>query len=140
MASLPHLEPGEVALVDLAGDDPRDVVALSRKEDLVVKLCDKAQEHELEKALLDQGTIRSPTRQVSYCVLTFFFFFGSIAVTTETDIQNNHDASEQLAIAERELLEARATYTVKKKAIMTTLMTDPVLKAVHLKAITPIDR
>lgn len=48
--------------------------------------------------------------------------------------------AEQLVVAERELLEARATYTVRKKAITTTLMTDPVLKAVHLKAAFPADR
>lgn len=47
---------------------------------------------------------------------------------------------EQLAIAERELLEARATYTIKKKATRTVLMTDPILKAVHRKANTPLER
>jgi hypothetical protein len=48
---------------------------------------------------------------------------------------------EQLAIAERELLEARATYTVRKKAIETVLMTDPVLRSVHsTSSPSPVER
>jgi hypothetical protein len=46
------------------------------------------------------------------------------------------DVDEQLRVAERELLQARATYTVRRKAIEAVLMSDPTLKAVHLKAIT----
>lgn len=54
--SLPHLSPGEVSLLDLAADDPRDVVSLSDKEALILQLYNQIQELELEKALLQQGT------------------------------------------------------------------------------------
>ena len=50
------------------------------------------------------------------------------------------DVKEELRIAERELLEARATYTVRKKAIESVLMTDPILRAVHMRAMTPTER
>ncbi|GAQ04313.1 hypothetical protein ALT_1634 [Aspergillus lentulus] len=110
--SLPHLSPGEVSLLDLAADDPRDVVSLSDKEALILQLYNQIQELELEKAVLEQ----------------------------ELEPASGDNADEQLAIAERELLEARATYTVRRKAISTLLMTDPSLKAVHLKAISPAER
>ncbi|PYH45439.1 centromere protein H [Aspergillus saccharolyticus JOP 1030-1] len=110
--SLPHLGPGELALLDLATDDPRDTVLLSDKEALILQLYHQIQEQQLEKALLEQ----------------------------DTELLSGDDAEEQLAIAERELLEARATYTVKRKAVGTVLMTDPALKAVHMKATTPAER
>ncbi|KAF4215839.1 hypothetical protein CNMCM5878_007692 [Aspergillus fumigatiaffinis] len=110
--SLPHLSPGEVSLLDLAADDPRDVVTLSDKEALILQLYNQIQELELEKALLVQ----------------------------ELEPASGDNPDEQLAIAERELLEARATYTVRRKAISTVLMTDPTLKAVHLRAISPAER
>ncbi|RAL15411.1 centromere protein H [Aspergillus homomorphus CBS 101889] len=110
--SLPHLGPGELALLNLATDDPRDTVSLSDKEALILQLYHQIQEQQLEKALLEQ----------------------------DTDLLSGDDAEEQLAIAERELLEARATYTVRRKAVGTVLMTDPALKAVHLKATTPAER
>ncbi|KAF4233711.1 hypothetical protein CNMCM8980_004168 [Aspergillus fumigatiaffinis] len=110
--SLPHLSPGEVSLLDLAADDPRDVVTLSDKEALILQLYNQIQELELEKALLVQ----------------------------ELEPASGDNPDEQLAIAERELLEARASYTVRRKAISTVLMTDPTLKAVHLRAISPAER
>lgn len=58
----------------------------------------------------------------------------------EPELLSGEDVEEQLSIAERELLEARATYTVKRKAITSVLMTDPTLKAVHLKATSPAER
>jgi hypothetical protein len=58
----------------------------------------------------------------------------------EPQFLSGDNAEEQLAIAERELLEARSTYTVRRKAVQTILMTDPILKAVHLKASTPAER
>lgn len=61
MASLPHLESGEIALLNLAGDDSRDVLSLSDKETLILQLYNQIQEQELEKALLVQGT-RFPGR------------------------------------------------------------------------------
>ena len=53
--SLPHLEEGELALLELAADDARDVVSLSDKEALILQLYHRAQEQKLEKALLEQG-------------------------------------------------------------------------------------
>jgi hypothetical protein len=81
----------------------------------------------------------------------FFFFFFSLLffvcpffliafILLELESFSGSDPEEQLAIAERELLEARSTYTVRRKAIRTILMTEPILKAVHLKAATPAER
>ncbi|RAH72381.1 centromere protein H [Aspergillus aculeatinus CBS 121060] len=112
LRSLPHLGPGELALLNLATDDPRDTVLLSDKETLILQLYHQIQEQQLEKALLEQ----------------------------DTELLSGDNAEEELAKAERELLEARATYTVRRKAVGTVLMTDPALKAVHLKATTPAER
>lgn len=56
------------------------------------------------------------------------------------EASDDDDVEQQIAIAERELLEARATYSVRKKAVEAVLMTDPSLKAVHLKAVSPAER
>ena len=61
-------------------------------------------------------------------------------IVTEEDVLFGGDNEVQLAAAERELLEARATYTVRRKAVEAVLMTDPTLKAVHLKATSPPER
>ncbi|BCS22450.1 centromere protein H [Aspergillus puulaauensis] len=107
----PQLSSGEVTLLDLAADDPRDTVSFSDKEALIIQLYHQVQEQELEKAILEQ----------------------------ESEPPSTNDA-EDLATAERELLDARATYTVRKKAVNTVLITDPILKAVHLKGATPAER
>ncbi|KAJ5916546.1 hypothetical protein N7504_000561 [Penicillium tannophilum] len=108
----PHLRSGELTLLDYAADDTRDVTTLSEKEKLVLQLAERVQEQQLEKALLKQ----------------------------ELEPFSGDNVEEELAIAERELLEARATYTVRRKAARTILMTDPILKAVHLKATTPPEK
>ncbi|KAJ5135582.1 uncharacterized protein N7515_004860 [Penicillium bovifimosum] len=108
----PHLQSNEVTLLNYATDDPRDVITLGHKQELVLQLYHQVQEQQLEKALLEQNL----------------------------EPVSGEDVEEQLAVAERELLEARSTYTVKEKAIRTVLMTGPILKAVHLKAATPAER
>lgn len=59
---------------------------------------------------------------------------------TDSDPVFDENVDEQLLAAERELLEARATYTVRRKAVTTYLMADPTLKAVHLKTVSPAER
>lgn len=54
---LPHLRPGELTLLNFAADDPRDVVTLSDQEALILQLANQVQEQQLEKALLETGTI-----------------------------------------------------------------------------------
>lgn len=53
--SLPQLSSGEITLLDLAADDPRDTLSFSDKEALIIQLYHQTQELELEKALLEQG-------------------------------------------------------------------------------------
>lgn len=58
-----------------------------------------------------------------------------------SDVPMSEEVSEdELATAEQELLEARATYTVRRKAVGTVLMTEPSLKAVHGKATSAAER
>ncbi|OQE28398.1 hypothetical protein PENSTE_c003G01841 [Penicillium steckii] len=112
---LPHLRPSELTLLDYAADDSRDIVTLSDQEAQILQLAHQIQEQQLEKALLE-------------------------APESDAEPPSNNEIEEQLATAERELLEARATYTVRRKAAQTVLMTDPILKAVHLKATIPPER
>lgn len=132
-AQQPQLEPDEIALLDLAADDGRrDMLSLSDKEALILRLYDQIQELDLEKALLEQGTRRS--RHSFLSLLRF------LSASTELEEPSGDNIDEQLAVAERELLEARATYTVRRKAVESVLMTDPSLKAIHLKAASPAER
>lgn len=57
VSSRPHLDPAEASLVNLAIDDPSDAVPLSDREALVLQLYHQTHEQELEKALLEQGTV-----------------------------------------------------------------------------------
>ncbi|KAJ5493149.1 hypothetical protein N7539_001895 [Penicillium diatomitis] len=107
-----HLLPNEQILLSYAADDVQDIVTLSETEELVLQLARRVQEQQLEKALLEQ----------------------------EFETLSGDDVEEQLATAEREFLEARASFTVRSKATRTVLMTDPILKAVHSKANIPPER
>lgn len=69
--SLPHLQSGEVTLLDYSADDSRDVVTLSDKEALVLQLYNQVQEQQLEKAFLEQGM-----SDKSFALLVFFFPFS----------------------------------------------------------------
>lgn len=78
----PHLQPGELTLLDYSTDDPRDVVTLSDKEALVLQLANQIQEQQLEKAMLEQGKSNystCPTIVVTILdkfILTPFFFIS----------------------------------------------------------------
>jgi hypothetical protein len=67
---LPHLQSGEVTLLDYATDDPRDVITLGHKQALVLQLYHQVQEQQLEKAFLEQSTSDKYFR-------FFSFFFRS---------------------------------------------------------------
>jgi hypothetical protein len=70
---LPHLQPGEVTLLNYAADDSRDVVTLSDKEALVLQLYNQIQEQQLEKAVLEQGmTDSSPFNFLPFFFLIYF--------------------------------------------------------------------
>lgn len=77
-AARPHLLSNEQTLLEYAADDARDIVTLSDKEALVLQLASQIQEQQLEKALLEQGTIyyypRGPLSQKSFWLLSFSLF------------------------------------------------------------------
>ncbi|EDN02153.1 predicted protein [Histoplasma mississippiense (nom. inval.)] len=103
-----QLDPYEAALLELAQtSNTREVLSLSRKELQVLELYDRIQEQELETALLSQD------------------------YSEPRPDDDDDDLEAQLEAAERELLEARSTYSVRRKAIETILMTDPSIQSVH---------
>ncbi|PGH35183.1 hypothetical protein GX50_01995 [[Emmonsia] crescens] len=114
--SYSQLEPHEATLLELATTSTQDVLSLSRKELQVLELYDRIQEQELETALLSQD------------------------YTEPASNDDDVDIEEQLAETERELLEARSTYSVRRKAIETVLMTDPSIQSVHAVSDSPAER
>ncbi|KAL1957916.1 hypothetical protein VTO42DRAFT_5308 [Malbranchea cinnamomea] len=111
--SFPQLEPQEVALLELASSSSTPELSLSDKEARILELYDQIHEQRLEEALLMQDP---------------------------TEIPVEEDVHEQLVKAERELLEARATYSVQKKAVEAMLMTEPTIQSVHSAVKMPIER
>ncbi|KAK2731803.1 hypothetical protein FQN55_004439 [Onygenales sp. PD_40] len=108
-----HLEPHESALLELATSRARDIPSLSRTELQLLECYDRIYEQELELALLTQDYTEP---------------------TPEDDVEG------QLEEAERKLLEARASYSVKRKAIETVLMTEPTIQSVHSVSSSPAER
>lgn len=80
----PHLLSNELTLLDYAADDVRDIVTLSEKEALVLQLASQIQEQQLEKALLEQGTIYFAERFLIlrriYDGFIFLFYFAFFRV------------------------------------------------------------
>ncbi|PGH04026.1 hypothetical protein GX51_03696 [Blastomyces parvus] len=112
-----QLEPDEATLLELAeSTNARDIVSLSRKELQILELYDRVQEQELETALLSQDYTEP--------------------ALNDDDI----DIEKQLETAERELLKARSTYSVKRKAIEAVLMADPSIQSVHAVSGSPAER
>lgn len=56
------------------------------------------------------------------------------------EIDQVDDVNEQVAKAERELLEARATCSLQRKAAEAVLMTDPAVQSIHSTDKTIIER
>ncbi|OJD15771.1 hypothetical protein AJ78_03989 [Emergomyces pasteurianus Ep9510] len=110
------LEAHEAALLELTTTSTKDILSLSRKELQVLDLYDRIQEQELEKAVLSQD------------------------YTEPASNDDDANIEEQLAEAERELLEARSTYSVRRKAIEAVLMTDPSIRSVHAVSDSPAER
>lgn len=77
--SLPHLQSGEVTLLDYSADDPRDVLTLSDKEALVLQLYNQVQEQQLEKAFLEQGESDKSFAMLFFLFLVFPLLFLSVA-------------------------------------------------------------
>jgi hypothetical protein len=55
----------------------------------------------------------------------------SAAHVSDVSSLSDDDLQEQLIVAEREAMEARAEYELRNKITHNVIVTDPVLKAVH---------
>ncbi|KAF2191433.1 hypothetical protein K469DRAFT_720443 [Zopfia rhizophila CBS 207.26] len=95
---------------DLLQTKHSDAFAFSDQEKLILKLYDDLQELELQQSLLEAH---------------------KEAQTPDVSALSDDVLQEQLITAEREAMEARAEYELRNKITHSTLVMDPVLKAVH---------
>ncbi|EEP82560.1 predicted protein [Uncinocarpus reesii 1704] len=107
-----QLTPDERVLAALAASDPRDELSLRERELEILELYDRAYEQQLEEALLLQDPV---------------------------DVSSD-DANAELDKAERELLEARATYSIRRKAIESVLMAEPSIQSIYSTHPSPTER
>ncbi|XPS73388.1 hypothetical protein M3J09_005535 [Ascochyta lentis] len=114
---------GDVAMVDAADasidavnmdhllqTNHSDAFAFTTSEKLALELYDQLQELELQQSLLQA----QETAHVA-----------DVSTLSDDDVQ------EQLIVAEREAMEAKAEYEMRNRITHNVLVTDPVLKAVH---------
>ncbi|CAF9927290.1 MAG: hypothetical protein ALECFALPRED_003679 [Alectoria fallacina] len=116
----------DAAFADLAAQGPGDALPFYEIEGQILELWDQLNELRLEKALLEaQDTV--PTGNMSAWVPNAMADLHLPVQQPSTDEELNA----QLKIAEKECLEARATYSLKQSVVEDVLIVDPVLKAVH---------
>ena len=128
-AAVKSLDAGDVD--DLLQTNHSDAFAFTEKEELALELYDQLQELELQQSLLQaQRTGTFFFSCVNYCpkclrANTMIAHVADVSPLADDDLQ------EQLIIAEREAMEAKAEYEMRNKIIRNVLVTDPILKAVH---------
>ncbi|KAI9793484.1 MAG: hypothetical protein M1835_007203 [Candelina submexicana] len=106
--------------------------ALSETEELVLSLNERLNEIKLEDSILRALHDDS---------------LGAMLTLTIKTISNNilalsdEPGEEQLRLAEQEVLDAKATYSLRKQILESMLATDPTLKAVHSRMqASPVER
>jgi hypothetical protein len=109
----------------LVGDGQGDELLLSEKEELVLQLYDQIKQLELERSLLEAQ------RRVSGMYWNAFIpttVGAHLLLDLEYDPVNIEG---KIKVAERELLEAQATYSIRRKVEESVMKANPTLKAVH---------
>ncbi|KAJ8111277.1 hypothetical protein OPT61_g6087 [Boeremia exigua] len=99
---------------DLLQTNYSDAFAFTEDEKLSLELYDQLRELELQQSLLqaqDSGTLSS--------------------LVTDVSSLSDDDLQEQLMVAEREAMEAKAEYDLRNKITHNVIVSDPALKAVH---------
>ncbi|KAI9875377.1 MAG: hypothetical protein M1830_008570 [Pleopsidium flavum] len=101
----------KVLYEELIQNNQCDVASLSEQEQHVLDLYDKLQELELECSLWKAQKTFQPV--------------------SVNEVSESNRTEEQLRRAEKGVLGAKATYSLRTQIIENVLMTDPILKAVH---------
>jgi hypothetical protein len=133
----PQLEPDERALLELASSIPTDGRPLSEIETRILRLYDRVHEQRLEEALLRQG---APTKPFTFVPAKGIPNTDVLHCLDPPEIGEVDNVNEQVAKAERELLEARASCSLQKKAVEAVLMTAPTVQSIHSEAKTEVER
>ncbi|GME63510.1 uncharacterized protein LTHEOB_3920 [Neofusicoccum parvum] len=89
-----------------------DALVLSDPEKLVLQLYQQVRELELERALVEAQQSDAPS-------------------PSSDETLSDDEVAQQLLVAEREAMEARASYLLRNKIVEQVLITDPVIRAVH---------
>ena len=116
----------DAAFADLAAHKTGDALPFYEIEGQILELWDQLNELRMEKALLEaQDTI--PIGNV------FAEIIEALADLhlPEQQFLADEEVDAQVKIAEKECLEARATYSLRQNVVEDVLVVDPVLKAVH---------
>jgi hypothetical protein len=116
-------------VTDLVQSPATDALRLNEREEMILKLWDQEEEVRLEISLLkaqSQGVYTVQSQHVDSN-------FNNATIHSDEDVSElaEDELQSQMANAERELLEARTKYSLRKKIIQNVLIADPVLKAVH---------
>lgn len=112
---------------DLLQSTHSDAFAFTESEKLALELYDQLRELELQQSLL-----RAQEAGTSLCCTVPGTRANAIAAhVVDVSSLSDDDLQEQLIVAEREAMEAKAEYDLRNKISHNVLVTDPVLKAVH---------
>lgn len=126
----------DATFADLAAHKSGDAIPFYEIEGQILGLWDQLNELRLEKALLEAQNSQPLGKDVRLGPKAL----ADPLLTVQQSL-TDEELESQVKIAEKECLEARATYSLKQSVVEDVLIVDPILKAVHagLKA-TPTER
>lgn len=107
------------AFANYAVDQPGDALPFYEPEGRLLALWDQLNDLKLEVAMMEAQA--NPPSDVQ----------EAPGVNGEKEAVNEQVSEATLKEAEKECLEARATYTLRQSVVEDVLMADPILKAVH---------
>lgn len=126
MADATAKSPDAGDYADLLQTKHSDAFAFSRTEQLALDLYDQLRELELEQSLIQAQQSGMNTLVVLVIVVDLV-----AAHVTDLSAPSDDELQDQLTIAQREVMEAKAEYEIRNRVNHNVLVMDPVLKAVH---------
>ena len=130
MADAVQASSGASGYSDLLQTPHRDALVFSETEARALELYDQLRELEIQKSLIEAQNGGRLYSHVSGLTKLVADHVPDVSALSDNDVQ------EQLATAQRELLEAQAKFEIRNRIAHNVLMMDPVVKAVHGGEIT----